>query len=472
MKLFKFKTPEQKREIKEQKELQKALQKEREINHLRVLERDVLSRKEEKIAPSDACIILKDVNKVYPNHVHAVYDFNIEIKDNEFVVFVGPSGCGKSTTLRMIAGLEEISCGDLYIHSKFANDMPSKDRDMAMVFQNYALYPNMTVFDNMAFSLKMQHYPKEEIKERVLEAAKVLGLTEYLKTKPAALSGGQRQRVALGRAIVRNSKIFLMDEPLSNLDAKLRVAMRSEIVSLHRKVGATTIYVTHDQTEAMTMADRIVVMSKGYVQQIGTPKEIYDKPINKFVATFIGSPAMNIYETVYDNGVIHFDNENYSIELPEEYVEEHDSFYKRELSELKRKVHELEDITYEGKEKDVIRLEMVKQGHIDELKAQINEIEEIIKTKKHSVEFGVRPEDVLTEETSLLVNEKTNVFKKDIDLSELLGNEYFIYVTFNGQKMVAKATANKEINETEKISLCFNLNKIHVFDKTSTKRIF
>ena len=372
----------------------------------------------------------------------------------------------------MIAGLEEISCGDLYIHSKFANDMPSKDRDMAMVFQNYALYPNMTVFDNMAFSLKMQHYPKEEIKERVLEAAKVLGLTEYLKTKPAALSGGQRQRVALGRAIVRNSKIFLMDEPLSNLDAKLRVAMRSEIVSLHRKVGATTIYVTHDQTEAMTMADRIVVMSKGYVQQIGTPKEIYDKPINKFVATFIGSPAMNIYETLYDNGVIRFENENFSIELPKEYIEQHNSFYKRELSELKRKVHELKDITYEGKEKDVTRLEMVKQGHINELNTKIKEIEEIIKTNKHSVDFGVRPEDVLTEEISLLVDNKTQAFKKDIDLSELLGNEYFIYVTFNGQKMVAKATANKEINETEKISLCFNLNKIHVFDKTSTKRIF
>ena len=472
MKLFKFKTPEQKQEIKEQKELQRALQKEREINHLRVLERDVLSRKEEKIAPSDACIILKDVNKVYPNHVQAVYDFNIEIKDNEFVVFVGPSGCGKSTTLRMIAGLEEISCGDLYIHGKFANDMPSKDRDMAMVFQNYALYPNMTVYDNMAFSLKMQHYPKDKIDERVKNAAKILGLEEYLKTKPAALSGGQRQRVALGRAIVRNSKIFLMDEPLSNLDAKLRVAMRSEIVSIHRRVKATTIYVTHDQTEAMTMADRIVVMSKGYVQQIGTPKEIYDQPVNKFVATFIGSPAMNIYEATYDNGVIRFEKENYEISLEKEFVDKHDSFYKNELSSLKRQIKDLEDITYEGKEKDVIPLEKVKQTRIQELKTKVKEVEDILSSKKHTVDFGVRPEDVLTEETSKLVDKKTDVFAKDIDLSELLGNEYFIYVTFAENKMVAKAMANKEIDESQKINLSFNLNKIHIFDKTSTKRIF
>lgn len=244
---------------------------------------------------------LKHIDKVYDNNVQAVFDFNLDIKDKEFIVFVGPSGCGKSTTLRMIAGLEDITAGELSIDGKVVNEVEPKDRDIAMVFQSYALYPHMSVYDNMAFGLKLRKVSKAEIDQRVREAAKILEIEEYLDRKPKALSGGQRQRVALGRAIVRNAKVFLMDEPLSNLDAKLRVQMRSEIIKLHERIGATTIYVTHDQTEAMTMASRIVVMKGGYIQQIGTPKEIYNNPANMFVAGFIGSPATNFLEGRYEN---------------------------------------------------------------------------------------------------------------------------------------------------------------------------
>ena len=249
-----------------------------------------------------AQIRLENVNKIYENGVQAVFDFNINIADKEFIVFVGPSGCGKSTTLRMIAGLEEISSGGFYIDDELMNDVPPKDRDIAMVFQSYALYPHMTVYDNMAFSLKLRKTPKPEIDERVKSAAEILGLTQYLDRKPKALSGGQRQRVALGRAIVRKPKVFLMDEPLSNLDAKLRVQMRSQIIKIHERVGATTIYVTHDQIEAMTMATRIVCMKDGRVQQIGSPKELYTSPANKFVAGFMGSPAMNFMMGTVSNG--------------------------------------------------------------------------------------------------------------------------------------------------------------------------
>ena len=250
-------------------------------------------------------IHLNSIHKKYDNAAnYSVTDFNLHIQDREFIVFVGPSGCGKSTTLRMIAGLEDISEGELIIGDTVMNDVAPKDRDIAMVFQNYALYPHMTVFDNMAFGLKLRKYSKDEIKKRVDNAADILGLTEYLDRKPAALSGGQRQRVALGRAIVRDAKVFLMDEPLSNLDAKLRVAMRAEIAKLHRRLNTTTIYVTHDQTEAMTMADRIVIMKDGFVQQIGSPKEVYDTPVNVFVAGFIGSPAMNFFNVTLQDGVI------------------------------------------------------------------------------------------------------------------------------------------------------------------------
>ena len=240
-----------------------------------------------------ASVKLTDVKKVYDNKVTAVHDFNLEIKDKEFVVFVGPSGCGKSTTLRMIAGLEDISGGTVEIDGVVVNDLQPKDRDIAMVFQNYALYPHMTVYDNIAFSLRLKKVPEDEVFERVTNAAQVLGITEYLTRKPRALSGGQRQRVAIGRAMVRNSKVFLMDEPLSNLDAKLRNQMRAEIILLRQKLNTTFIYVTHDQTEAMTLGDRIVIMRDGYIEQVGTPQEVFETPVNLFVAGFIGSPQMN-----------------------------------------------------------------------------------------------------------------------------------------------------------------------------------
>jgi carbohydrate ABC transporter ATP-binding protein, CUT1 family (TC 3.A.1.1.-) len=240
-----------------------------------------------------ANITLKNIHKIYPGDVTAVKDFNLEVQDKEFIILVGPSGCGKSTTLRMIAGLEDISKGELYIGDKLVNNVPPKDRDIAMVFQSYALYPHMSVYKNMAFSLTLQKVDKSEIDKRVREAAKILDIEHLLERKPKALSGGQRQRVALGRAMVRNPKVFLLDEPLSNLDAKLRTAMRSEISKLHKRLGTTFIYVTHDQTEAMTMGDRIVVMKDGLVQQVDTPQNLYDYPVNLFVAGFIGSPQMN-----------------------------------------------------------------------------------------------------------------------------------------------------------------------------------
>ena len=255
-----------------------------------------------------AYVSLRNIDKVYDNKVQAVFDFNLDINKKEFIVFVGPSGCGKSTTLRMIAGLEDITAGELWIDGVYSNDRSPKDRDIAMVFQSYALYPHMSVYENMAFGLKIRKFAKAEIDRRVREAAKILEIEEYLERKPKALSGGQRQRVALGRAIVRNAKVFLMDEPLSNLDAKLRVQMRSEIIKLHEALGATTIYVTHDQTEAMTMATRIVVMKAGYIQQVGSPIEIYNNPANLFVAGFIGSPAMNFINATYNKGAIEFSN--------------------------------------------------------------------------------------------------------------------------------------------------------------------
>lgn len=288
----------------------------------------------------DGFVVLKDINKVYGNRVQAVFNFNLSVDRNEFVVLVGPSGCGKSTTLRMIAGLEEITSGKLFIDNVLANYLESKDRDIAMVFQSYALYPNMSVYDNIGFGLTVRKLPREEIRKRVFRAAEILDLGNYLDRKPKELSGGQMQRVALGRAIVRDAKLFLMDEPLSNLDAKLRVQMRSEIVKLHRSIGATTIYVTHDQTEAMTMADRIVIMNKGLVQQIGSPMEVYDNPANVFVATFIGNPPMNVFRAYIGDGKIHCD-EKQEIELPKgllakyrEFIEERRAFF----TELKAKV--------------------------------------------------------------------------------------------------------------------------------------
>ncbi|TDW25333.1 carbohydrate ABC transporter ATP-binding protein (CUT1 family) [Breznakia blatticola] len=361
-----------------------------------------------------ATLKLENINKIYDNNVQAVFDFNLEIEDNEFIVFVGPSGCGKSTTIRMIAGLEEITSGNLYIDEKLVNNVEPKDRDIAMVFQSYALYPHMSVFDNMSFALKLQKMDKEEIKKRVNHAAEILGLTEYLNRKPKALSGGQRQRVALGRAIVRNPKVFLMDEPLSNLDAKLRVQMRSEIIKLHERVDATTVYVTHDQTEAMTMATRIVVMKDGYIQQIGTPKEIYSNPANIFVAGFIGAPATNFLTGTYED--------------------KHFTFGDHKIEVLDSMVKDLEP--YNGKE----------------------------------VIMGVRPEDIYCDNIVADTYPSTQ-FDFHVDISELLGHESILHGLINGESVIAKVATRLGIKAHSDIKISFDLSKIHFYDAETTNRI-
>ncbi len=327
---------------KDAKRQEMLAKKEREINYWKVAKKGYLDSQKVKIAPQNYIISLQNIQKIYPNYVQAVYDFNLDIKDREFIVFVGPSGCGKSTTLRMIAGLEDITAGDLYMNHRYSNDLEPKKRNISMVFQSYALYPNMTVRENLSFGLKIQHARKEEIKEKVEQVAETLQLSDYLDRKPSALSGGQRQRVALGRALVKASPIFLMDEPLSNLDAKLRVQMRSEIVSLHKKVGATTIYVTHDQTEAMTMADRIVVMSKGRIQQIGTPEEVYSTPNNLFVATFIGSPAMNITDAMIHDGKIIFEDKS-TLPLTEERKKMVEDFIHAQICHYEKAMEDVQE---------------------------------------------------------------------------------------------------------------------------------
>jgi len=432
-----------------------------------------------------ATLKLSHIDKIYPNKVQAVFDFNLEIKDKEFIVFVGPSGCGKSTTLRMIAGLEEISEGQLFINDKLMNNVMPKDRDIAMVFQNYALYPHMTVYKNMAFGIqirkhpipvlgedgkqlfevdkpliadikhqikylkaednvdetkiaeltkkieelennpskpvvKMIHYTKEEIDERVNNAAEILGLTQYLNRKPAALSGGQRQRVALGRAIVRNASVFLMDEPLSNLDAKLRVQMRGEIIRIHERVNATTIYVTHDQTEAMTMADRIVIMKDGYIQQIGTPMEVFSDPANTFVASFIGAPSMNFLHGTYSKGKLTLENlvegDLVTIDIPKNFT-----------NILK---------TYEG--------------------------EKII--------FGIRPEDMYVKGDKASKNPAGNL-KIKCEIKELLGNELIVYGTIAGQQVAVKTDSSFKIEQHETNEYVFNEERVCFFDEKDGKRI-
>ena len=357
----------------------------------------------------DAYVSLRHIDKIYDNKVQAVFDFNLDIQKQEFIVLVGPSGCGKSTTLRMIAGLEEISNGELYIDHVLSNDLAPKNRNIAMVFQNYALYPHMTVYDNLAFGLKMTHVPKDEIVERVLNAAKILGLEELLDRKPKALSGGQRQRVALGRAIVRNAKVFLMDEPLSNLDAKLRVQMRAEIIKLHDELKATTIYVTHDQTEAMTMASRIVVMNKGYIQQIGTPIEVYNKPANTFVASFIGAPAMNLLNVTYKDGVITFSDGN-TLTLPKHYL----------------------------KEKDLP--------------------EEFI--------LGIRPENIKT----TFIEDKDS-YPVEIQVAELLGREYYVHTLFGGIDLVSNTEVNEKLSMHDECFIKIDKEKLHFFNKDTQMRI-
>ena len=423
-------------------------------------------------------VALLHVNKFYDKDVQAVKDFNLEIAQYEFVAFVGPSGCGKSTTLRMIAGLEEISSGELYIDGLYSNDIVPQNRDIAMVFQNYSLYPNMTVYDNMAFSLKVKKYSKEEIDERVKRAAEILQITELLDRKPKALSGGQRQRVALGRAVVRAAKVFLMDEPLSNLDAKLRVSTRSEIVKLHQRIKATTIYVTHDQIEAMTMADRIVVMNQGVIQQAGTPFEIYHHPSNKFVASFIGSPAMNFAESTYHKGALRF-SDGYEFALSEEEIHQHDSFYQNREGELKETVEKLEsDLAKEReyysslKGLKKIRYEHGKQPRKVQLEEKLAQaksmLETVIKTNQgleHKVIFGVRPEDIKISSTIA-------DFSRKIDISELLGDEYYLHFSFGGNDFLSKVSIDEIGDMRQEKHFLFVHKKIHLFDKDSERTIF
>lgn len=365
-----------------------------------------------------ASISLKNINKIYPGNVKAVTNFNLEIKDKEFIILVGPSGCGKSTTLRMIGGLEEITDGELYIGDKLVNDVAPKDRDIAMVFQNYALYPHMTVYRNMSFGLERKKMPKDEIRERVTNAARILDIEYLLTRKPKALSGGQRQRVALGRAMVRNPQVFLLDEPLSNLDAKLRTAMRAEIIKLHKRLETTFIYVTHDQIEAMTMGDRIVVMKDGFIQQVDAPQKLYNYPCNMFVAGFIGAPQMNFLDACVkvkgENTIIDF-NGNYEFTLSS-----------LNINNLK---------SYDGK--DII--------------------------------VGIRPEDLKIKNTENLSNYKT---KACVEITELMGSEVYVYLDCYGNKLICKSPADIIPKSDEEIEIAFDISKMHFFDKETELAIY
>jgi len=361
-----------------------------------------------------AKVLLKNLTKRF-DEVVAVNNMNDVIEDQQFVVLVGPSGCGKTTTLRMIAGLEEVTEGEIYIGDRLVNDVPPKDRDIAMVFQNYALYPHMDVYNNMAFGLKLRRTPKAEIEKRVHDAARILKIEDLLKRKPKQLSGGQRQRVALGRAIVRDPKVFLMDEPLSNLDAKLRVQMRTEIAKLHQRLKATIVYVTHDQTEAMTMADKIIIMKDGIVQQTGQPQEVYDHPQNMFVAGFIGSPAMNFVDvTVTEN--ITLKNHQFELDTP---------------SKIKQII----------KNNDLVGKEVV---------------------------VGIRPEDL---EDSEFVTDAgdSNTITANVEVTEPMGSEIYVYVDINGVLMTARVTPKSKLKSEDQAKLFVDLEMMHLFDKKTEK---
>ena len=362
-----------------------------------------------------AKVLLKGVKKIYPGNVIAVHDFTMEIADKEFIVLVGPSGCGKTTTLRMIAGLEEISEGQLFIGDRLVNDVAPKDRDIAMVFQNYALYPHMTVYENMAFGLKLKKGSKAEIDQKVRDAAKTLEIEHLLDRKPKALSGGQRQRVALGRAIVRQPKVFLMDEPLSNLDAKLRVQMRAEISKLHQRLKTTVVYVTHDQTEAMTMGTRIVIMKDGAVQQIDTPQNAYDFPINLFVAGFIGSPQMNTMIAL---------------------VKEADS-------EIKLTLCDGEILRITPEKQNTLR----QQGYVDK---------EII--------IGIRPEHMHEAEVDPLVSDFSRL-PGTVEVAETMGSETYLHLTVCGSRVVARVNARTKKRAGDAVELHIHAARIHLFDK-------
>ncbi len=362
-------------------------------------------------------VTLKNVCKIYPGNVKAVDDVNLQIKDREFVVLVGPSGCGKSTTLRMIAGLEEISGGTISIGDRIVNDVPPKDRDIAMVFQNYALYPHMTVYENMAFGLKLRKFKKADIDKRVQEAADILGIKDYLHRRPKALSGGQRQRVAVGRAIVRKPEAFLFDEPLSNLDAKMRVQMRTEISKLHTRLETTMIYVTHDQVEAMTMADRIVVMKDGLVQQVGSPLNIYDNPANLFVASFIGTPPMNFFRgrMTKEGDKLVFKEEFFKLQMPPEW--------KGSLSPYM--------------DKDVV--------------------------------FGARPEDIGSPEAENRAGMPK--IKATVEVIEPMGAETYLYLNTGAQSFISRVDAHRKVSVGDKVELSVLMPKSHVFDAGSEKLI-
>ena len=362
-------------------------------------------------------LLLKGINKVYPSGVQAVFNFCLDIRDKEFIVLVGPSGCGKSTTLRMIAGLEEISSGELYIDGKLVNDVVPKDRDIAMVFQNYALYPHMTVYDNMAFGLKLRKYSKEEINSRVMEAAKILGLEEYLNRRPKQLSGGQRQRVAVGRAIVRKPKAFLFDEPLSNLDAKMRVQMRTEISKLHQQLETTMIYVTHDQTEAMTMGDRICVMKDGVIQQVAAPIELYDKPCNKFVAGFIGTPPMNFFEgnLINKDGKLTFSSPGFECAVPDAWKEKMEPFCNK------------------------------------------------------AVTFGIRPEDIGNESAER--NPEMPKVKAKVEVIEPMGSETYVYLTCATTSFIARIDPHRKLSVGQDVEFALLMPNAHFFDGETEKAI-
>ena len=562
---------EQKRQEEKVKKLkEKQLYKQRCRIYDDMVKKQKINSRKIKNAPKDAYISLRHINKIYDNKVQAVFDFNLDIKQREFVVFVGPSGCGKSTTLRMIAGLEDITAGDLFIDKTYANELHPKDRDIAMVFQSYALYPHMTVAGNMSFGLRIKkfptlkvdennnpvlginkkaikvlqgqynnlnkyydsltndnekldlekdlneikekieylqttpvevyenkHLPKEEIRSRVEKAAQILQISEYLGRKPKALSGGQCQRVALGRAIVKNAKVFLMDEPLSNLDAKLRVAMRSEIIKLHNALNATTIYVTHDQTEAMTMATRIVVMNKGYIQQIGTPKEIYNHPANVFVATFIGSPAMNLISArfVKEDVIL---PKGTTIKLGKDFKKAVKEFYENEKFSLTKELEELEENfvekkEYEEKIKDIE--EKIKHHSTKILENDLKKLQEEYKLclesnsrrnylidalekinaldlkKEIPVIFGIRPEDIYQANRILTDEEVSQEFKLKVSVAELLGHEYYVHTDFEGNEIVSKIHAKTLVNAGDELNLVFDLSKIHLFDTITEKLI-
>ena len=578
----------------------------------------------------DSFVSLQGINKVYPNGVQAVYDFNLDINKNDFIVLVGPSGCGNSTTLRMVAGLEDISSGYLYIDGVLSNYLPSKSRDISMVFQSYALYPQMSVYENIAFPLRIRKYDKkkydyelvyykevielldkedivqsiinsydkslnfgkpyeyistkyncldgsakyllkevlkltklefietefinikdsikeqysnklenrketlkakgkfvndefvytdlngneiyikaklteQEIRNKVFEAATILDLGPYLDRLPKELSGGQMQRVALGRAIVRNAKVFLMDEPLSNLDAKLRVMMRSEIVRIHEQIGATTIYVTHDLTEAMTMATKIVVMSKGWVQQVGTPKEVYSKPNNLFVAKFIGSPAMNIFDGTYNDGTITLDD-GFKVDFGERLILAHKKFYTKKIEETERllslldtdiegevtrtelakifsaksyaknekEAKDIDVLTYsKKKKKKIFAKKAVKGFDLEETRSNLNEMLAKYKeafTSSHTIKLGIRPENIHVAST-YKEKDKSASFVIEPNVVELLGGEYLLHSTYNGIEMIAKVPATLEVKAHEQIKLVMSKNLIHIFDEISGERI-